>query len=109
TEHFGIVTVEAMAAGCVPVVVNKGGQREIVQHGVNGFLWNTLEELKGYTQLLARDEPLWARLSDAARLRARDFSREGFRRRSLTRIHEGGGASHPRRRLARCRERAGAP
>src|SRR5262249_18016059 len=33
-EHFGIVTVEAMAAGCVPVVVNKGGQPEIIQHGV---------------------------------------------------------------------------
>src|SRR3989344_9274244 len=25
-EHFGIATVEASAAGCVPVVINKGGQ-----------------------------------------------------------------------------------
>ncbi len=32
-EHFGISTVEAMAAGCVPVVINRGGQREIVEHG----------------------------------------------------------------------------
>ena len=36
-EHFGITTVEAMAAGCVPVVIAKGGQPEIVQHGENGF------------------------------------------------------------------------
>ncbi|MCX7840964.1 MAG: glycosyltransferase, partial [Anaerolineae bacterium] len=43
-EHFGITTVEAMASGCVPVVINKGGQSEIVQHGRNGFLWNTLPE-----------------------------------------------------------------
>jgi hypothetical protein len=26
-----------MAAGCVPIVINRGGQREIVEHGVTGF------------------------------------------------------------------------
>ena len=57
-EHFGIVTVEAMAAGCVPVVINKGGQSEIVRHGVSGFLWDTFDELKEYTLLLARDDGL---------------------------------------------------
>lgn len=77
-EHFGIVTVEAMAAGCVPVVINKGGQPEIVQHGVNGFLWNTLEELKEYTMLLARDEDLRTRMAGAARARARSFSKQEF-------------------------------
>jgi glycosyltransferase involved in cell wall biosynthesis len=51
TEHFGIVTVEAMAAGCVPVVIRKGGQPEIVEHGVSGFLWDTLGELKESTRL----------------------------------------------------------
>lgn len=45
-EHFGITTVEAMAAGCVPVVIGKGGQPEIVQHGKNGFLWDSLEKLQ---------------------------------------------------------------
>jgi glycosyltransferase involved in cell wall biosynthesis len=39
-----------MAAGCVPVVVNKGGQPEIVEHGKNGFVWNTLDELKAYSR-----------------------------------------------------------
>lgn len=84
SEHFGIATVEAMAAGCVPVVINKGGQREIVEHGVSGFLWDTLAELKGYTETLMRDEPLRARMSEAARERARFFSREEFVRRFLT-------------------------
>jgi glycosyltransferase involved in cell wall biosynthesis len=78
TEHFGISTVEAMAAGCVPVVINKGGQPEIVQHGVNGFVWDTLDELKEYTLLLARDEGLRERMSVAARERARNFSREAY-------------------------------
>jgi glycosyltransferase involved in cell wall biosynthesis len=77
-EHFGIATVEAMAAGCVPVVINKGGQPEIVRHGETGFLWNTLEELQKYTQLLADDATLWARMSAAAKDRARDFSRARF-------------------------------
>jgi glycosyltransferase involved in cell wall biosynthesis len=77
-EHFGIVTVEAMAAGCVPVVINKGGQGEIVEHGVSGYLWNTIEELKKYTRLLAQDDQLRVRMSDAARERARLFSRDVF-------------------------------
>jgi glycosyltransferase involved in cell wall biosynthesis len=77
-EHFGIATVEAMAAGCVPVVVNGGGQSEIVTHGVNGFLWNTLDELKHYTVRVMRDERLRAQMSEAARCRALCFSRESF-------------------------------
>jgi glycosyltransferase involved in cell wall biosynthesis len=77
-EHFGIATVEAMAAGCVPVVVNKGGQPEIVEHGRSGFVWNTLDELKRYTQMLADDRGLWAHMSAAARERAQTFGRPRF-------------------------------
>ncbi|MBU4190339.1 MAG: glycosyltransferase, partial [Candidatus Thermoplasmatota archaeon] len=44
-EHFGITTVEAAAAGCVPVVIRKGGQPEIVKEGINGLLWEKEEEL----------------------------------------------------------------
>jgi glycosyltransferase involved in cell wall biosynthesis len=78
TEHFGIVTVEAMAAGCVPIVIRKGGQPEIVEHGVSGFLWDTLEELKEYTELLAGDDKLRARMASAARARAMRFSRAAY-------------------------------
>jgi L-malate glycosyltransferase len=77
-EHFGISTVEAMAAGCVPVVINKGGQREIVEHGVSGFVWETFEELKAYTAQLMSDEPLRRRMSEAASERARLFGRDAF-------------------------------
>jgi Glycosyltransferase len=75
-EHFGISTVEAMAAGCVPVVIKKGGQPEIVRHGVDGFLWDTLDELKEYTLTLAADENLRARMSQSARERSQLFSKE---------------------------------
>lgn len=77
-EHFGIVTVESMAAGCVPVVVNRGGQPEIVEQGVSGFLWNTLEELRDYTVRLASDEDLLRRMAAAARVRAQVFARPVF-------------------------------
>jgi glycosyltransferase involved in cell wall biosynthesis len=77
-EHFGISTVEAMAAGCVPVVINKGGQSEIVEHEVSGFVWETLDELKNYTTRLMSDDNLRVQMSAAARKRAQMFSRETF-------------------------------
>ena len=73
-EHFGIATVEAMAAGCVPIVYNAGGQKEIIQHAANGFLWRTLEELQEYTRILTERDDLRADMSAAAIKRAKDFS-----------------------------------
>jgi L-malate glycosyltransferase len=78
SEHFGIVTVEAMASGCVPIVINKGGQLEIIQHGVNGFVWDTPRELEEYTMLVARDDMLRKRMSEAARDHAQLYSRDEF-------------------------------
>lgn len=78
TEHFGITTVEAMAAGCVPVVINKAGQREIVEHGVSGFLWNDLDELRRYTQQLIDDISLRDRMAAAARERSRRFGPDPY-------------------------------
>jgi glycosyltransferase involved in cell wall biosynthesis len=77
-EHFGITTVEAMAAGCVPVVIDKAGQREIVRHGVDGYRWETLGQLEALTRRLATDEGLRERLAAAAVERAADFSEEAF-------------------------------
>lgn len=77
-EHFGITTVEAMAGGAVPVVVNKGGQTEIVENGVNGFLWDDLEELKGLTIRLVNDRSLMERVSQKAQEKSKEYSKEEF-------------------------------
>jgi glycosyltransferase involved in cell wall biosynthesis len=77
-EHFGITTVEAMAAGCVPVVIGKGGQKEIVKEGQNGFLWQTEEELIAKILKLIENEKEWLELSQKVQKRARDFSEKKF-------------------------------
>jgi glycosyltransferase involved in cell wall biosynthesis len=82
-EHFGIVAIEAMSTGCVPVVFNGGGLPESVIHGENGFLWDTLEDLSNYTLSLARDGTLRCKLSQSAIARAKDFSYDKFENRLL--------------------------
>lgn len=76
-EHFGMAVAEAMAYGVIPLVVNRGGLREIVQHGVSGYVWERVEELVEQARPLARNE-VAAALSRAAYERSRHFSRARF-------------------------------
>jgi glycosyltransferase involved in cell wall biosynthesis len=80
-EHFGMTTVEAMAGGCVPIVIDRAGQREIVRHDVDGYRWSTPAELGELTERVAHDETLRARLAASAVQRATDFSEEAFEKR----------------------------
>lgn len=83
-EHFGMTTAEAMAGGCVPIVIDRAGQREIVRDGEHGFRWTTPAELGARTVQVANDEVLRARLAAAATLRAQDFSDAAFAERWRT-------------------------
>lgn len=77
-EHFGISTVEAMAAGCAPLVLGKGGQKEIVEPGKNGFLWMDENELIKQTVKLINDDELLRKISRQAVLRSKLFSKMKF-------------------------------
>lgn len=77
-EHFGISTVEAMSAGCVPIVFRAGGQTEIVQAGVNGYLFENLKELEEKTVQIGDNKKMWEKLSESAKKRAKDFNRVAF-------------------------------
>ena len=76
-EHFGITIVEAMASGCVPVVHNSGGPREIVSDGV-GYRWNTISEAVQQISNLIENDGLRRELSKAAGARAERFGPEVF-------------------------------
>lgn len=77
-EHFGISTAEAMGAGAVPVVINAGGQREIVEDGKSGYLWDNLKDFAVKTNNLIKDEKLLKRISIAAIKRSEIFSGDRF-------------------------------
>lgn len=77
-EHFGISTVEGMANGLVPVVINAGGQKEIVDDSKNGFLWDRQEQLVKQTLSLINDPTLLSKLSLNAITKAHTFSSNKF-------------------------------
>jgi len=51
-EHFGMTTVEAMSAGCIPVVFNGGGQSEIISRN----LWMTPDECLDMTEHIIQNK-----------------------------------------------------
>jgi glycosyltransferase involved in cell wall biosynthesis len=80
-EHFGMSTVEAMGAGCIPLVIGTGGQKEIVVHGKSGFHWKTINELKQQTISLTKQygSPENEVMRSAAELRAEHYNFVKFR------------------------------
>jgi len=84
TEHFGMSTVEAMSAGCIPLVIDRGGQKEIVSHGKSGYLWNTVDDLVATTADLIAHPERHGTLREEARKRFLDFDRTRFAAELLT-------------------------
>ena len=78
-EHFGISIVEAMAAGCVPVVHDSGGPREIVSGDV-GYRWTSVTEAVTQISNLVLNEAPRMELSRASEQRAERFTPEAFER-----------------------------
>jgi glycosyltransferase involved in cell wall biosynthesis len=68
-EPFGMVTVEAMAAGIAVIATNKYGPAEIIDDGVDGLLYppGDHEALAGRIKRLHNDYELYDKLAAAAR------------------------------------------
>lgn len=77
-EHLGLTTIEAQSAGVVPVVINKGGQPEVVSHNLNGFLWDTQTNLINQTSQLINNPNLLNKLSKKAIKNSKAFSKKKF-------------------------------
>lgn len=83
-EHFGISTVEAMAAGIVPVVYATAGPAEVVQDEPE-LTWRTPEELATRTRALLEPDR-WALWHRWCQHRAAEFSTSAFTN-HLTALH----------------------
>ena len=77
-EHFGMTVAEAMQCGCIPLVFDGGGMREIVRSGENGYLFSSLTELIETTIRLLDKPALRPNLAEAAWKAGRSFSKEVF-------------------------------
>ena len=73
-EHYGISVVEAMSFGCIPIVIGKGGHKETVDHGENGYYWDSIDEFVSYTSSILCDSKVKDRLSNNAFYKAKQYS-----------------------------------
>jgi phosphatidylinositol alpha 1,6-mannosyltransferase len=78
TETFGNVTVEAMAAGIIPIVANAGGSKSLVKEGETGFLAEPKNARDFYekTNALLDDPDLQQKIRAADLEFVKDFSWE---------------------------------
>jgi glycosyltransferase involved in cell wall biosynthesis len=69
-EPFGLISIEAMACGTVPIALNDGALKEIIKDGQTGFICSSVD------QMVARIKELELIDPKACRIRAQEFSRE---------------------------------
>ena len=87
-EGFGIVFIEAMAAGLPVVALDSGAAPEIISHGVNGLLVQPrkIHTLARAIQTLHEDVELRTHMREANRRKARNYSIQASTERFLENI-----------------------
>jgi glycosyltransferase involved in cell wall biosynthesis len=83
-EHFGIAIIEAMAAGCLPVVHASGGPLEIVDGGQYGLIYRDSREIP---ELLTRAFNLSEHFQEKVKSRALQFDIKHFQEKLITVIN----------------------
>ena len=87
-EHFGMSAAEAMAAGCVPVVVGRGGLKEVVGPDLLGWTWQSWDECLQKTRALIDNPELRASLAEKASRQAENFGFPKFQQRVCQLVRE---------------------
>ena len=88
-EHFGIAPVEAMSAGCIPILYGIGGTAELVVDEESGFLFFSEDQLVSITkQVLNLPEEAQAKLAKNAIERASRFSQTEFEKKLESFVNE---------------------
>jgi glycosyltransferase involved in cell wall biosynthesis len=86
-EHFGIAIIEAMAAGCLPVVHASGGPLEIVDNGRYGLIYRDAREIP---ELLNHAFNLSMHFQEKVKSRALQFDIKHFQEKFITVINNVG-------------------
>lgn len=77
-EAMGRVTIESLIHG-LPVIGKKsGGTIELIDHGKNGFLYNTMDEMISQMILLFQDHELRNQFSLSAKQNIKKYSKEKY-------------------------------
>lgn len=66
TDTQGLVLAEAMAAGTPVIALDGPGQRDIIKHGINGYIVHSQEQMICYIKKLIHHSSLWEKLSKNA-------------------------------------------
>ncbi len=83
-EHLGMTPLEAMAEGCIVFCHNSGGPKEIIQNGINGFLYTTEIELIDKTASVYQNQTVQNKVREAGlKLISNDFSYERFKKKVI--------------------------
>jgi len=72
-ENFSIALIEAMMLGIPIVTENRGGIKNQIRHGYNGFLCDSVYDYFKYTILLLDNIEIWENMSKNARKHAEKY------------------------------------
>ena len=89
-EHFGIAIVEAMSAGCIPIVYNAGGAKDLIIENKTGFYFSTTEELIEKTRIIIDniDSSNIKKIIENDILEAKKYNQEEFKNNISNYINE---------------------
>jgi glycosyltransferase involved in cell wall biosynthesis len=81
TDAYGLSILEAMSAGCIPLVPRDGGPWHDIlarKQGETGYTYNTPREAARHIDKILTDKPLAEKLRNASIQRAKHFQDTGF-------------------------------
>jgi glycosyltransferase involved in cell wall biosynthesis len=67
-EHFGISVIESISKKCIPIVANRGFPPYLVTHNENGYVFDTIDELKNIIYDLLFHERIITKQLDIAQV-----------------------------------------